>query len=252
MIRVRGITRMEASSPEIFNPPPPPASTSNRYPIPSASYILQPPLSLLLEYFGILRSGSNHRQTDSFIDYRLSSGFRAPLRSRTEENSAIPNDGEVSISILGSGERHPDGEGQVREVLSQNEVSLSPESMAGMASATLAPPSDNQERSGNGRIEGEGDSQSVNATSGAEAGDGVGANVRDPSYQRYDIQQAARWIEQVLPFSLLLLVVFIRQHLQGTFSILNFILLSSTWTLALVLEQLVTLISMNSAILKFQ
>ncbi|XP_051143698.1 uncharacterized protein LOC127260080 [Andrographis paniculata] len=35
------------------------------------------------------------------------------------------------------------------------------------------------------------------------------------SHQRYDIQQAARWIEQILPFSLLLLVVFIRQHLQG-------------------------------------
>ncbi|BBG98158.1 RING/U-box superfamily protein [Prunus dulcis] len=34
---------------------------------------------------------------------------------------------------------------------------------------------------------------------------------------RYDIQQIARWIEQVLPFSLLLLVVFIRQHLQGFF-----------------------------------
>jgi E3 ubiquitin-protein ligase RNFT1 len=35
------------------------------------------------------------------------------------------------------------------------------------------------------------------------------------SYQRYDIQQVARWVEQILPFSLLLLVVFIRQHLQG-------------------------------------
>ncbi|XP_059305191.1 uncharacterized protein LOC132056835 [Lycium ferocissimum] len=40
---------------------------------------------------------------------------------------------------------------------------------------------------------------------------------RDSSYQRYDIQQAARWIEQVLPFALLLLVVFVRQHLQGFF-----------------------------------
>ncbi|KAL6131944.1 hypothetical protein ACLB2K_070317 [Fragaria x ananassa] len=35
------------------------------------------------------------------------------------------------------------------------------------------------------------------------------------AYQRYDIQQVAKWIEQVLPFWLLLLVVFIRQHLQG-------------------------------------
>lgn len=41
------------------------------------------------------------------------------------------------------------------------------------------------------------------------------STTRDSPYQRYDIQQAARWIEQILPFSLLLLVVFIRQHLQG-------------------------------------
>lgn len=32
---------------------------------------------------------------------------------------------------------------------------------------------------------------------------------------RYDIQNVAQWIEQILPFSLLLLVVLIRQHLQG-------------------------------------
>lgn len=55
------------------------------------------------------------------------------------------------------------------------------------------------------------------ASADTEAGDGVGTNNRDSPYQRYDIQQAARWIEQVLPFSLLLLVVFIRQHLQGNF-----------------------------------
>jgi hypothetical protein len=35
------------------------------------------------------------------------------------------------------------------------------------------------------------------------------------SYQRYDIQNLARWMEHVLPFSLLLLLVFVRQHLQG-------------------------------------
>ncbi|GFQ03935.1 ring finger and transmembrane domain-containing protein 2 [Phtheirospermum japonicum] len=54
-----------------------------------------------------------------------------------------------------------------------------------------------------------------------EADDAVNGNVsgnsnrNESAYQRYDIQQAARWIEQFLPFSLLLLVVFIRQHLQG-------------------------------------
>ncbi|WOH01282.1 hypothetical protein DCAR_0520664 [Daucus carota subsp. sativus] len=38
------------------------------------------------------------------------------------------------------------------------------------------------------------------------------------SYEhRYDLQQAARLIERVIPFSFLLLLVFIRQHLQGFF-----------------------------------
>ncbi|EFJ13527.1 hypothetical protein SELMODRAFT_269003 [Selaginella moellendorffii] len=32
---------------------------------------------------------------------------------------------------------------------------------------------------------------------------------------RYDFQHLAKWVEQILPFSILLLVVFIRQHLQG-------------------------------------
>ncbi|KAK9159357.1 hypothetical protein Scep_005931 [Stephania cephalantha] len=58
----------------------------------------------------------------------------------------------------------------------------------------------------------DGDAPNANANANANAN-----NNRDSSYQRYDIQQVARWIEQVLPFSLLLLVVFIRQHLQGFF-----------------------------------
>lgn len=32
---------------------------------------------------------------------------------------------------------------------------------------------------------------------------------------RYDLQQAAQWTEQLLPFVLLLLMVFVREHLQG-------------------------------------
>ncbi|KAJ0475095.1 putative transcription factor C2H2 family [Helianthus annuus] len=40
---------------------------------------------------------------------------------------------------------------------------------------------------------------------------------QNQNQQRYDLQQVSRWIEQILPFSLLLIVVFIRQHLQGFF-----------------------------------
>lgn len=57
--------------------------------------------------------------------------------------------------------------------------------------------------------------ESVNSIEG-DPGSGSGSG-RDSNYQRYELQQVGRWIEQILPFSLLLLVVFIRQHLQGNF-----------------------------------
>ncbi|KAJ8552882.1 hypothetical protein K7X08_020275 [Anisodus acutangulus] len=59
------------------------------------------------------------------------------------------------------------------------------------------------------------DASTVPVSADEDAGNG--GNNRDSSYQRFDIQQVARWIEQILPFSLLLLFVFIRQHLQGFF-----------------------------------
>lgn len=50
------------------------------------------------------------------------------------------------------------------------------------------------------------------------------------STRSYDVQRFVRWLEQILPFSLLLLLVFIRQHLQGISLLLRlfFFLLSSS------------------------
>ncbi|KAB1224680.1 RING finger and transmembrane domain-containing protein 2 [Morella rubra] len=194
-----------------------------RYGLPSASSIIQAPLSALLEYSGLLRgsnSRSNHQETESLIHGRLSS-LHAQLDQTT--TTSATNHGEVSIRIIGAGEHEQDdreataaatstassglvvGQQQAGEVAASNE-------MAGMAP---------EAREGDSRVErgsvGEGSSQSVNSSADGEAADASAANGRDSSYQRYDIQQAARWIEQVLPFSLLLLVVFIRQHLQGFF-----------------------------------
>ncbi|KAM0920759.1 hypothetical protein ACQ4PT_007321 [Festuca glaucescens] len=50
----------------------------------------------------------------------------------------------------------------------------------------------------------------------AARGDEAAAGRADPPYGGYDVQRAARWVEHALPFSLLLLGVFIRQHLQDT------------------------------------
>lgn len=217
MFRVRALRQMDApgGNSDAYRSP---SSSSRRFGLLSASNIIQAPLSALLEYSGILRGRSSHPEAEGLIGGRVS-GFRDHLHGQLDESAAASNEGEVSIRIIGATEQEHDREGtglvvgQARgEVTSaQNEVSA--QSVAAMASATLLPDGPGDSRAG------EGISQSLNGNGDGEVGDGGGggggANGRDSSYQRYDIQQAARWIEQVLPFSLLLLVVFIRQHLQG-------------------------------------
>ncbi|OWM67029.1 RING finger and transmembrane domain-containing protein 2 isoform X2 [Punica granatum] len=186
------------------------SGTSNfrRYGILSASNIIQAPISTLLEYSGLLRTRPNHPEVEPLFSGSATSGV---VHSRVEDTSLSGGDGEVSIRIIGAGEQehHRDGAGlvvgghqQVREPSSQDEVSVRP--VAG---------GDGQGDIRSGVDEGAPTASAAGAND-SEVGEGNG---RDSTYQRYDIQQAARWIEQVLPFSLLLLVVFIRQHLQGFF-----------------------------------
>lgn len=174
----------------------------------SASNFFHSPLSTLLEYSGILPTRSSHHESDNLINTSVSPVFRDNSQAGGHDSGVGGNTGEVSIRIVGAGEHEVD-----REVNTQNEVF--PQPMSRSASATSVTSALDDSRSDRGT--GEGASQSTNGSVDADAADGVGVNNRDSSYQRYDIQQAARWIEQVLPFSLLLLVVFIRQHLQGFF-----------------------------------
>ncbi|KAF2306600.1 hypothetical protein GH714_019717 [Hevea brasiliensis] len=191
------------------------SSNSRRYGMLSASSIIQAPISALLEYSGLLRtSRSTHQETDPLIN--TSGGIhnhRLDDSTAAAAAAAAANNGEVAIRIIGAGEHEHDREGSglvVGQLGAQGEVSVQ-QPRAGIES-------DVQGDSRNDRGSGEGALQQPSSASGdGEAADGTGANGRDSSYQRYDIQQAARWIEQVLPFSLLLLVVFIRQHLQGFF-----------------------------------
>ncbi|KAL6988233.1 RING-type E3 ubiquitin transferase [Sarracenia purpurea var. burkii] len=198
------------------------SSNSRRYGMHlSASNFFHSPLSTLLEYSGILRTRSSHPESDSLMN----NGVSVDFRDRVQNDSALPgNDGEVAIRIIGAGEQDHDRTGtvlpsstlgQVRELTAQNEVYVQPIArMEPAASVSSALDGQGDSRSEHGA--GESVSQTLNGGDvDGDAVDGAGANRRDSSYQRYDIQQAARWIEQVLPFSLLLLVVFIRQHLQG-------------------------------------
>lgn len=177
-------------------------SNSRRYGLqfPALSF-LQSPVSTLLEYSGILRPRSDHHEAEGLI-------AGADDRHSSDSGSAS-GDGEVSIRIIGAGEQEQVGFDESEEAIGQ---------IAGVAGPRL------DHEGGNGGEFGVGERvSSASSPSGGidtgngEGGDGSGNSNRDSSYQRYDIQQVARLVEQVLPFSLLLLVVFIRQHLQGFF-----------------------------------
>ncbi|XP_010529383.1 PREDICTED: RING finger and transmembrane domain-containing protein 2-like [Tarenaya hassleriana] len=156
------------------------AGDSRRYlSIFTASSLFPAQFSTLLEYSGLLGSSSTHGpEADSLVPAVSASPAHVPGGT---------SEGEVSIRIMGSeAERNPNPEVSATVVIGETD--------------NLSSRADEDENGG--------------AQAHSEAGNGSG---RESSYQRYDIQQAARWIEQVLPFSLLLLVVFIRQHLQGFF-----------------------------------
>jgi hypothetical protein len=156
----------------------------------SASSLLQAPLAALLEYSGVVPSAPGGPQT-------LQQTVPSPSSSSEADgllSAAAAGDGEVSIRIQG-GPGDPDASGAAAAGTSPQDT----------IEATAA--SDVDPASAAGRAAG----ADAEASGGGAAGNGAG----DRAYQRYDVHHVARWIEQILPFSLLLLVVFIRQHLQG-------------------------------------
>ncbi|KAG1371462.1 putative RING finger and transmembrane domain-containing protein 2 [Cocos nucifera] len=197
----------------------------------STSNFIQAPLSALLEYSGILRPRLSHQENDSLISGAAGSGLRDHVSGRLDDSpvAGVGGDGEVSIRIIGVGDqenlRGGSGQPQALDVRSGREGSSSGN---GLAAGTI--PAISERQGGDGGCDGGvGEVASSSSSSvpssisavGPQSTEGeanaTGGNNRDSSYQRYDIQQVAKWIEQILPFSLLLLVVFIRQHLQGFF-----------------------------------
>ncbi|KAK6145721.1 hypothetical protein DH2020_022541 [Rehmannia glutinosa] len=164
---------------------------------------LQFPVSSLLEYSGILRVQPDYPYSEAhpLIPENMNNGVNAQNPSRSESiDSSDGGDGSGN-SDNGSGSSNSNGEVSIRIIGDRDRI--------GAAS--------------NGDIDGNG--SGLGAEESMVGADDVNGNVNSSSegnnnrnespYQRYDIQQVARWIEQILPFSLLLLVVFIRQHLQG-------------------------------------
>uniref|UniRef100_A0A5B7A1E3 Putative RING finger and transmembrane domain-containing protein 2-like n=1 Tax=Davidia involucrata TaxID=16924 RepID=A0A5B7A1E3_DAVIN len=170
------------------------SSNSRRYGLqfPALSFF-RSPVSTVLEHLGVLRPRSNNHETEALVIDSDARQFHRRLDDSGSASSSGSN-GEVAIRIIGSGEQvsydeNDENLGQIAGPTSDHHVGDGAD--VGERASPLAVDSGN--------------------------GDVANGNNRDSSYQRFDIQQVARWIEQVLPFSLLLLVVFIRQHLQGFF-----------------------------------
>ncbi|KAL0347601.1 UNVERIFIED_CONTAM: hypothetical protein Scaly_1776100, partial [Sesamum calycinum] len=196
----------------------------------SASNILRSPLSTLLEYTGILRTRSNHSESDPLLNNGAQLSYRDHHLQPHLNDSPPPaaansggTAGEVSIRIIGAGEHDHDRVATMLhsvpvagQLSAQTESFPQPISRSGSAVSVLSSLESHVELRSD-REAADGVAHSTESGGDTDAAEGTAANNRDSSssYQRYDIQQAARWIEQVLPFSLLLLVVFIRQHLQG-------------------------------------
>lgn len=189
--------------------------------LPSVNPFLSP-VSFLLDYSGILRSTND---SEAVIVNNGVSGSGSELRSRVDTDTAASvagsSAGEVAIRIIGAGESIQNQVGELgyddcgEDLIGERSgmSALDDDDGGGAGSrggieasegVPLVSSSSSSSLAGSGRVDGD---ASVNGSEN---------NSRDSSsYQRYDIQLVAKWIEQILPFSLLLLVVFIRQHLQG-------------------------------------
>lgn len=173
----------------------------------AASNFIQAPLAALLEYSGIFSTrSSSSQETDGLIAPSPASLDSFQSRSDDRDRDHDPSSPastpeEVSIRIIGAGEQEREAVSLDNDRSSSEQISEAP---------AVSDTSRNESGSGVAAV------NSGGSTADGEPANGGSVNNRDSSYQRYDIQQFARWIEQILPFSLLLLVVFIRQHLQGT------------------------------------
>ncbi|PUZ66821.1 hypothetical protein GQ55_3G369000 [Panicum hallii var. hallii] len=162
----------------------------------SASSLLQGPLAALLEYYGVVPFGPTPH-----APHHPSAAPSSPSSASEVDgllSAAAAGDGEVSIRIQGGPGDSEAAGGAAAGTSSEDSIQATTGSEVDQASAA-------------GRGAGAADAE-ANGGGGA-SGNGGG----DRAYQRDDVHHVARWIEQKLPFSLLLLVVFIRQHLQGFF-----------------------------------
>lgn len=175
----------------------------------SASNLIHTPLLTLLDYFGLLHNPPISPR-DSNQDMQALLRNPPPHFHHLDASpSAATSSEEVSIRIIASSEEDDEEEEPSSAVVADTGDHEDVENHSSPSTPLFTSP--------NAPPRGE-----EGAGSAAAAGGDANNNANgDSTNQRYGIQQIARWFEQILPFSLLLLVVFIRQHLQGTSTFLK-------------------------------
>ncbi|KAK1355519.1 RING finger and transmembrane domain-containing protein 2 [Heracleum sosnowskyi] len=193
----------------------------------TASNFFRSPMSSFLEYSGVLHNYPHYNSLNApsprLDDSTL--GVSTPQSSASNSSS----NGEVSIRIISAGEQEENNILQtaspspvIHHVASTTAATTTDQelehSISTTASVVSLPSAALNIHTNSTADPSSTENDPVNASPNAQPTNAAGHNQNtESSYQRYDIHQAARLIEQVLPFSLLLLLVLIRQHLEGFF-----------------------------------
>ncbi|KAL6531178.1 hypothetical protein OROHE_014247 [Orobanche hederae] len=167
---------------------------------------LQFPVSSLLEYSGILtpRPDYPYSEAHPLLPRNMSAtvNLHNPRSSESIDSSSDGVDGSGN-SENGAGGSSSNGEVSIRIIGERDMIGVVTNGENDVSGAGL----DVEESMAGADV--------VNGNVGSRSNSEGNNNSNESAYQRYDIQQMARWVEQILPFSLLLFVVFIRQHFQG-------------------------------------
>ncbi|XP_071697335.1 uncharacterized protein [Rutidosis leptorrhynchoides] len=155
------------------------------------------------------------------LRFRLHEMVRAPLLAFLEETGVFRNQSQSVVSDSDVVEMHHHDDDDDNSVNNDHEVSIRIRSSVEDDSQSSMVVTDVEQISSFSERRVEELTDGVNGNGDVDEQTNLGSsnnnNNTNSMNSRYDIQNVAQLIEQILPFSLLLLVVLIRQHLQGFF-----------------------------------
>lgn len=181
----------------------------------SSANVLPAPFSTMLELTGLIRGRSQyyHVEEEEEGEEAMTESLDQSLEFSSSSRIGGIMDGggaEVSIRIFGGDEEEPEQWRAVGAVDADEGIMMASTSSSSPGGGGAI--SSEQDSSGEEATETSSSSRNSSVANAAAADHEDSASA---SSQQYDFQLMATWMEQALPFTILLLMVFIRQHLQG-------------------------------------